>query len=86
MVWTRALQIWKLRVEELSSGRAKPYKEITCSGCATVQTRLLSRKDFLAKFSENLVAQLSVRTAHVHCSDGTQVYFARRSFEPPAYK
>jgi hypothetical protein len=52
------------------SGRAKPYKEITCSGRATiwtmchpVQTRLLNRKDFSAKFSENPLAQLSVRTA-----------------------
>jgi hypothetical protein len=65
------------------SGRAKPYKETTCSGCATVRTmchpvrtRLLNRKDFLAKFLENLVAQLSVRTAHVHRPDGAQVYFA----------
>jgi hypothetical protein len=48
------------------SGRAKPYKEITCSACATVRTMchpirtwLLNRKDFLAKFSKNLVAQLS---------------------------
>jgi hypothetical protein len=52
------------------SGRAKPYKKITCSGRATVRTmchpvwtRLLNRKDFSAKFSENLVAQLSVRMA-----------------------
>jgi hypothetical protein len=50
--------------------RAKPYKEITCSGRATVwmmchpvRTRLLNRKDFSAKFLENPVAQLSVRTA-----------------------
>jgi hypothetical protein len=64
-------------------GHAKPYKEITCSGCATVRTmchpvrtRLLNRKDFLAKFSENLVAQLSVRKAHVHRLDGVQIYFA----------
>jgi hypothetical protein len=41
----------------------KPYKEITCSGRATVwtmchpfRTKLLNRKDFLAKFLENLVA------------------------------
>jgi len=31
--------------------------------CHPVRTRLLNRKDFLAKFSENLVAQLSVWTA-----------------------
>jgi hypothetical protein len=61
----------------------KPYKEITCSGRATVwtmchpvRTRPLNRKDFPAKFSENLVAQLSVRTTHVHHPDGAQVYFA----------
>jgi hypothetical protein len=83
MVRTHALQIWKLGVEELSSGcsspwsgRAKPYKEITCSGRATVRTmchpvrtKLLNKKDFLAKFSENLVAQLSFWTAHVHRPD-----------------
>jgi hypothetical protein len=56
--------------------RAKPYKEITCSECPTVRTRILNRKDFLAKFSKNLVAQLSVRTAHVHRLDSAQVCFA----------
>jgi hypothetical protein len=61
----------------------EPYKEITCSGRATVRTMChpvrtipLNRKDFPANFSENLVAQLSVRTAHVHRPDGFQVYFA----------
>jgi len=44
--------------------------------CHPVRTRLLNRKDFLVKFVENLVAQLSVRTAHVHRLDGAQVYFA----------
>jgi hypothetical protein len=65
------------------SGRAKPYKEITCSGyatirkmCHTVRTRLLNRKDFPAKFLENLVSQLTVRMAHEHHPDGAQVYFA----------
>jgi hypothetical protein len=60
-----------------------PYKEITCSGRATVrtmchpvQTKYLNRKDFLAKFLENLVVQLSIRTARVHRPDGAQVYFA----------
>jgi hypothetical protein len=64
------------------SGRVKPYKEITCSGRATVRpmchpvrTRLLNRKDFSAKFLENPVAQLSVRMAHVHRLDGAQLYF-----------
>jgi len=83
MVWTYAHQIWKLRVEHQPSGRSKPYKEITCSGhetvrtmCHPVRTRLLDRKDFPAKFSKNLVAQLSVRTAHIQRPDGAQVYFA----------
>jgi hypothetical protein len=60
----------------------KPYKETTCTGrttvwmmCHPVRTRLLNRKDFPAKFSKNLVAQLSVRMAYVHRSDGAQVYF-----------
>jgi hypothetical protein len=56
--------------------------EIACSGRATirtmchpVRTRLLNMKDFSVKFSENPVAQLSVRTVHVHRSDGAQLYF-----------
>jgi hypothetical protein len=60
-----------------------PYKEITCIGRATVQTMChpvrtvsLNRKDFPEKFSKNLVAQMSVRTAHDHRLDGAQVYFA----------
>jgi hypothetical protein len=60
-----------------------PYKEITCSGrvtvrtmCHPIRTMSLNRKDFSVKFSENLVAQLSVGTAHVLRSDGAQVYFA----------
>jgi hypothetical protein len=44
--------------------------------CHPVRTKPLNRKDFLAKFLENLVAQLSVRTAHVHRPDSSQVYFA----------
>jgi len=61
----------------------EPYKEITCSGRATVRTMChpvrtmsLKRKDFSAKFLENPVAQLSVRTAHVHHPNGAQAYFA----------
>jgi len=61
----------------------EPYKEITCSRCATVSTMChpvwtmsLNRKDFSAEISENLFAQLSVRTAHVHRPDGAQVYFS----------
>jgi hypothetical protein len=55
----------------------EPYKEITCSGRATVRTMChpvrtmsLNMKDFSAGISENLFAQLSVRTAHVHRPDG----------------
>jgi hypothetical protein len=65
------------------SGRTKPNLKITCSGraavrtmCHPVRTRFLYRIDFSVNFSENLVAQLSVRTAHVHRPDGAQVYFA----------
>jgi hypothetical protein len=54
----------------------EPYKEITCSGRATVRTMPLNMKDFPANFSENLVAQLSVRTAYVHRPDSAQVYFS----------
>jgi hypothetical protein len=70
----------------------EPYKEITCSGQATVRTMShpvrtmsLNRKDFSTEILENLFAQLSVRTAHVHRPDGARVYFAWRSFEPLAY-
>jgi hypothetical protein len=52
------------------SGHAKPYTKITCSRRATVWTSVSHRPDaalkqerFLAKFLENPVAQLSVRTA-----------------------
>jgi hypothetical protein len=48
----------------------EPYKEITCSGRATVRTMSLNKKDFSAGISENLFSQLSVRTAHVHRPDG----------------
>jgi hypothetical protein len=55
------------------SGRAKPYKEITCSRRATVQTSVSHRPDaalkqerFSVKFSENPVAQLFVRMVSVH--------------------
>jgi hypothetical protein len=41
-----------------------------------VRTMSLNRKDFSTKFLENLVAQLFVRTAHVHRPDGARVYFA----------
>jgi hypothetical protein len=43
--------------------------------CHPIWKKYLNRKDFLAKFLENHVAQLSVQTAHVHRLDGAQVYF-----------
>jgi hypothetical protein len=71
------------------SGRAKPYMDITCSGRSTVRTTLPHRRDaalvqkrFSVKISEILVAQLSVRTAHVHCPDGTRIFHRSRPFEP----
>jgi hypothetical protein len=54
----------------------EPYKEITYSERTTVRTMSLNKKDFSAEISENLFAQLSVRTAHVHNPDGAQVYFS----------
>jgi len=87
---------WRIAVRTLiphGPDAREPYKEITCSGRATglddvpsVRTMPLNRKDFPANFLKNLVAQLSVRTAHVHRLDGAQVYFSWRSFEPPTYK
>jgi len=50
------------------SGCAKPYKEITCSGRATVRTSVSHRLDDVLKqerFSENPVALLPVLTASV---------------------
>jgi len=56
---------WRIAVRTLiphGPDAREPYKEITCSGRATVRTMSLNRKDFSAKISENLFAQLSVRT------------------------
>jgi hypothetical protein len=52
----------------------------------TVRMRLLNRKDFSAKFLEKSIAQLSVRTALVHRSDGTRIYHCSRLFCSSAYK
>jgi hypothetical protein len=72
-----------------SSGCAKPYMEITCSGRATVRTIVphrpnvaLKQERFSAKISEILVAQLSVQTAHVHRLDSTRIFHCSRPFEP----
>jgi len=63
---------WRIAVRTLiphGLDAREPDKEITCSRRATVwtmchpiRTMSLNRKDFPAKFSENLVSQLSVRT------------------------
>jgi hypothetical protein len=71
------------------SGPAKPTMEITCSGRTTVRTTVPHRPDavlkqerFLAKISEILAVQLSVRTSHVHHPDGTRIFHCSRPFEP----
>jgi hypothetical protein len=76
-----------------SSEREKPYIEITYSGHVTVRTRVPHRPDaalkqeiFSAKITKILVAQLSVRTAHVHRPDGVCTYHSSHPFEPSAYK
>jgi hypothetical protein len=81
-------QIWKLRVEDQPSGRPSPWSER-----ATVRTTMPHRPDvalkqerFSAKVSKIMVAQLSVRTAHVHRPDGVRTYHSSRPFEPSAYK
>jgi len=71
------------------SARAKSYMEITCSGRTTVRTTVphrpnadLKQERFSAKISEFLVAQLSVRTAHVHRQDYTRIFHSSHPFEP----
>jgi hypothetical protein len=63
--------------------------EITCSGRATIRTTVSHRPDaalkherLSAKISEILVAQLSVRTAHVHRPDSAHIFYSSRPFEP----
>jgi hypothetical protein len=75
------------------SGRAKPYMEITCSGCATVRMTVSHRPDaalkqerFSAKISENYVAQLSIWKAQVYRPDGVRTYYSSRPFCTSAYK
>jgi hypothetical protein len=69
--------IWKLLAADVRpSGRQ----------CLIVWTPLLNRKDFSAKFSEKSVAQLSVRTAHVHRLDGTRLYHCSCPFCSSANK
>jgi len=81
--WNRVLKFNRPDAHPPWSGRAKPYKEITCywhatirKMCHPVRMRLLNRKDFSSKFSKNPIAQLSVRTVHVHRLDDARLYFA----------
>jgi hypothetical protein len=93
MVRTRIPQIWKLSVEDQPSGRQSPVvrtRESLIWKLLAADVRLSGRGSQTGKiFSENLrnsVAQLSVRTAHVHCPDGVRTYYSSRPFEPSAYK
>jgi hypothetical protein len=77
MVWTRGHQLWKLRVEDQSSKRSSPmvrtrealygkYLQRTCNrpdGCVFRPDAALKQEKILAKFLENYVTQLPVRTA-----------------------
>jgi len=83
----------RLDVHPPWSEHDKPYMEITCSGCATVRTSVSHRPDaglkqerFSAKFLENSVAQLSVRTAQVHHPNGVCTYYSSRPLCTSAYK
>lgn len=67
--------------------------EITCNRRATVRTTVSHRRDgfhnqerFSAKFLENPVALLPVRTAQVHRPDGVRTYYSSRPFCTSAYK
>jgi hypothetical protein len=46
----------------------------------------LKQERFSSKFSKNLVAQLSVRTAQVHRPEGVRTYYSSRPFCTSAYK
>jgi hypothetical protein len=54
------------------------YLQRTCDRPDTA----LKQERFSAKISEILVAQLSVRKAHVHRPDGTRVFHSSHPFEP----
>jgi hypothetical protein len=100
MVQIRVQQIWKLGVEDQPSGRPSQmvrtrealygnYLQRTCDrpNDSASLSRCSSQTGKI--FSENLkilVAQLSVRMAHVHRQDGARIYQSSRPFEPSAYK
>jgi hypothetical protein len=70
----------------LWSGRAKAlygnYLQRTCDRPNVA----LKQERFSVKISKFSVAQLSVRTAHVHRPDGVCTYHSSRPFEPSSYK
>jgi len=68
-------------IHPLWSGRTKPYMEITCSGRATVWTRLLNRKDFQQNFWKILSHSCpSGRRPYDHCIGTCECYYLVSSF------
>jgi len=100
MVRMREHQIWKLRASNQPSGRplslsgrTKPlygnYLQRTCDRPnvrATPSERGSQTGKMFSEIFRISVPQLSIRTAYDHRLDGAQLYQARRSFEPSAYK
>jgi hypothetical protein len=89
MVRTHPHQIWKLRVEDQPSGWPSPlvltpealygnYLQRTCDR----PDAALKQERFSTKISKILVAQLSVRTIHVHRTDGARIFYCSHPFEP----
>jgi len=75
MVLTCQALIWILQQLKCDC----PDARATPSGCGSIQERIS------ANFGK-LIAQLSVQTPYVYCPDSAQVFQARLSFEPVAYK
>jgi hypothetical protein len=95
LVRTRVQLIWKFPIRLQPSGRLlfMVRTREALYGHATVRTSVSHRPDaalkherFSAKFLENPVAQLSVRTAQVHRLDGICTYYSSRPFCTSAYK
>jgi len=100
MVRTRVQQIRKLCASDRPSDRQSPWsgREKPLYGNFLRQTydrpddssSLSGRDSQTGKIFNEIfgisVAQLSVWMAYVHCPDGAQLYQARLSFEPLAYK
>jgi hypothetical protein len=71
------------------SESVSPYMDIIYSGRATARTTVphhpdsaLKQERISAKILEILVAQLFVRTTHVHRPDGTGILHSSRPFKP----